>query len=143
MIALPRKNILMRVAHNAVMRADANDVDAVLFRTALQNVPEDVFEDMVNMKNCHPREKFNAMLSSYPEAFRGHLKVLLENYTNDGFRNMTKAGVLDAWKYVGAVLTVSIATTGDDAFQGERTDRALVINVVSAKRIECLGCIWG
>lgn len=99
---------------------------------------------------------FNQLLDEYTEKqIEGefHRKMLGQTPNSDMadlmrgihksvMRYQTKVGILTTWNFLGGVLTVSDATTGEDYYSMDGADKVVVVNAVMGKRC-MLGNVWG
>ena len=65
-----------------------------------------------------------------------------KNLLKPVLRYQTAYGILETWNFLGGVLTVPDATTGEDMYSFDKADKVVALNVVVGKKIE-LANIWG
>ena len=71
-----------------------------------------------------------------------NLNIAVRGVKMSVMRYQTAAGIMMTWNFLGGVLTVSDATTGEDYYSMDGADKVVVVNAVLGKRC-MLGNVWG
>lgn len=129
MVSLPKMNEVLYRQHYMFQKHSQRHVELRDFHAGLV----DYTEKQINGE-IYKREHNEGKDPALDKVIRGMRQSVM--------RYQTASGILNTWKLLGGVLTVSDATTGNDMYSMDGADKVVVINVVMGKRC-MMGNVWG
>ena len=131
MAALPKMNALLKEQH-AIFDKYGNQYRELMdYKNALQQVSEKQIEGELYKRRNQPNAKRDDSMD-----------LVIRSLNAPVARYQMACGILATWNLLGNVRTISQATTGEDMYSYDGTDKVGSYTVTAAKYCQ-LGNVWG
>lgn len=132
-VSLPKLNTLLEKQFNLFEKHSSEPggiPELVRYKGSLSNYNEKLIQGELKLRSLNYNERKESM------------DLVIRGLNQSVLRYQTMAGILNTWNFLGGVLSVPDATTGEDYFSFDGADKVLSLNVVMGKRI-MMGNVWG
>lgn len=126
MVALPKMNQVLREQYHLFEKFGASRYRD--FYEAIQTVSESHLEAAIRNRDLAKDSD--------------DLQLLVGRYRENVLRYQTAVGIMNSWRFMGGVVSVDTATSGEDMFTYDDADKVSSIGVIIGKRCD-VGNIWG